>query len=414
MKLKDSVQTAVRGLKHAKLRSFLTMLGIVIGIGSVILLMSIGSSAQQLILNQVKSIGSNLIVIIPGATKSGRLSSPASVQGIIIKTLTQRDLDALGREPSVARATAEVRGQAKIVYENNDETATYEGVTANFFEIRKYNVVNGYPFTDSDVQSFNHVAVIGSALADRLFGAQNPLGKVIRLRDISFRVVGVLEKKGVGPFGIDQDSLVLLPMSVAQKQLLGIDYFNVISVEANEAYTIDFAKARITDVIRRSHGITDPAKDDFTIQTQEDILSILGNITSILQIFLTAIASISLIVGGIGIMNIMYVAVVERTREIGLRKAVGATNRDILEQFLSEAVILTFIGGVVGIAGGAFFTVLIYFGVIYFANIAWVFSLPVSAILLAVLVSTVIGVVFGIYPAHRASKLNPTEALRYE
>ncbi len=414
MKLKDSIQTAVKGLKHAKLRSFLTMLGIVIGIGSVILLMSIGSSAQQLILNQVKSIGSNLIVVIPGATKSGRFSSPASVQGIIIKTLTQRDLDALERDPSVAQATAEVRGQAKTVYENNDETATYEGVTANFFEVRKYSVAKGYPFTDSDVQSFNHVAVIGSALADRLFGAQNPLGKVVRLHDVSFRVIGVLEKKGLGPFGIDQDSLVILPMSVAQKQLLGIDYFNVISIEANDAYTIDFAKARITDVLRRSHNITDPAKDDFTIQTQQDILSVLGNITSILQIFLTAIASISLIVGGIGIMNIMYVAVVERTREIGLRKAVGATNRDILEQFLWEAIILTFIGGIVGIAGGAFFTTVIYFGVIYFADIAWVFSLPISAILLAVLVSTMIGVIFGIYPAYRASKLSPTEALRYE
>ena len=263
-------------------------------------------------------------------------------------------------------------------------------------------------------KSFNHVTVIGSALAERLFGTQNPLGKIIRLKDISFRVIGILEEKGTGPFGVDQDSLMIIPMSVAQKQLLGIDYFNAVSVEANNTYTMNFVKARVMDILRRNHGVMDPLKDDFTIQTQEDILSLLGDITSILQVFLTAIASISLVVGGIGIMNIMYVTVVERTHEIGLRKAVGATNRDILEQFLVESVVLTFIGGIVGIVGGIFFTGLIYFGVTYFADIAWVFVVPPSAIVLATLVSGITGIVFGIYPAYRASRLNPTEALRYE
>ncbi|OGY99578.1 MAG: hypothetical protein A2945_02950 [Candidatus Liptonbacteria bacterium RIFCSPLOWO2_01_FULL_52_25] len=414
MKLQDAVHVSIHGLRHAKLRSFLTMLGIVIGIGSVILLMSIGASAEQLIIDQVKSVGSNLIFIVPGATRGGRFSSPASVQGIIIKTLGERDLDALEREPSISRATAEVRGQAKAVYENNDETVTYQGVTASFFAVRNFNVEKGFPFTDSDVQSFNHVTVIGSALAERLFGTQNPLGKIIRLKDISFRVIGILEEKGTGPFGVDQDSLMIIPMSVAQKQLLGIDYFNAVSVEANNTYTMNFVKARVMDILRRNHGVMDPLKDDFTIQTQEDILSLLGDITSILQVFLTAIASISLVVGGIGIMNIMYVTVVERTHEIGLRKAVGATNRDILEQFLVESVVLTFIGGIVGIVGGIFFTGLIYFGVTYFADIAWVFVVPPSAIVLATLVSGITGIVFGIYPAYRASRLNPTEALRYE
>ena len=414
MRLQDSLQTATRGLKHAKLRSFLTMLGIVIGIGSVILLMSIGSSAQQLILNQVKSIGSNLIFVIPGASKSGRFSSPASAQGIIIKTLIQSDLDALKREPSISKVTAEVRGQAKAVYGNNDETITYQGVTADFFPVRNFNVSEGFTFTDSDVQSFNRVAVIGSALAETLFGARNPLGKVMRVGNISFSIIGILEKKGLGPFGIDQDNIIIIPISVAQKQLLGIDYFNVIDVQANDAYTVDFVKSRVIAILRGGHSITNPDKDDFTVQTQEDALSILGNITSILQIFLTAVASISLIVGGIGIMNIMYVSVVERTREIGLRKAVGATNMDILQQFLWEAVILTLVGGLVGIFSGSLLTVLVYFGVTRFAGIDWVFSLPFSAVLLAAAVSTVIGVVFGIYPAYRASRLNPTEALRYE
>ncbi|MDP2598995.1 MAG: ABC transporter permease, partial [Candidatus Liptonbacteria bacterium] len=414
MKLKDSIQTATRGLKHAKLRSFLTMLGIVIGIGSVILLMSIGSSAQQLILNQVKSVGSNLIFVIPGATESGRFSSPAAAQGIVIKTLTQRDLDALAREPSITEAAAEVHGQADVVYQNNDAVITYEGVTANFISVRNFGISKGSAFGETDVQSFNHVAVIGSALAKTLFGAQEPVGKVVRLKNVSFKVIGVLAPKGTGPGGVDQDNIVIIPMSVAQKQLLGINYFSIMSIQADDAYTIDFVKERIKQILRENHGITNSSKDDFTIMTQEDLLSILGNITSILQIFLTAIASISLVVGGIGIMNIMYVSVVERTREIGLRKAVGATSRDIMQQFLTEAVILTSLGGVIGIAVGALFTVLIYFGVTYFASIGWVFSLPISAILLAAAVSTVIGVVFGIYPAYRASKLSPTEALRYE
>ncbi|MBI4086160.1 MAG: ABC transporter permease [Candidatus Liptonbacteria bacterium] len=414
MKIKDSIQTATRGLNHAKLRSLLTMLGIVIGIASVILLMSIGSSAQSLILDQVKGIGSNLIFVVPGATKGSRFSSPASTQGIIIKTLVEGDVDALRREAVAAKVTAEVRGQAKAVYENNDATVTYEGITAEFFPMRNFSTVKGFSFTNNDVASFNHVAVLGQAIAETLFGDIDPVGKLFRLRDVQFRVIGVLEKKGLGPFGIDQDALVLIPITVARKQLLGIDYYNAITVQASDAYNIEFAKSRISDVLRQSHRITNPDKDDFTIRTQEDALSLLGNITSILKIFLTAIASISLIVGGIGIMNIMFVSVVERTREIGLRKAVGATNSDILQQFLWEAVILTFIGGLVGIFIGSLFTVLTYFAVTRFAGIDWVFSLPISAVLLAVAVSTVIGVVFGIYPAYRASRLNPTEALRYE
>ncbi len=414
MKLKDSIQTASRGLRHAKLRSVLTMLGIVIGIASVILLMSIGSSAQSLILDQVKGIGSNLIFVIPGATKGSRFSSPASVQGIIIKTLVKNDVDALRREAAIARVTAEVRGQAKIVYENNDASVTYEGTTGDFFLIRNFSTAKGLPFTNTDVDSFNHFAVLGPSIAQTLFGDVDPIGKFVRLHDVSFRVIGVLEKKGLGPFGIDQDNLVIIPLSVAQKQLLGIDYYNAITIQASDAYTIEFTKSRVTDVMRANHTITNPDKDDFTIRTQADALDLLGNITSILTLFLTAIAFISLVVGGIGIMNIMFVSVVERTREIGLRKAVGATNRDILEQFLWEAIILTFVGGLAGIFIGAFFTVLIYFVLTRFANIGWVFELPLPAILLAVAVSTITGLVFGIYPAYRASRLNPTEALRYE
>lgn len=414
MKLRDSLKTASHGIKHAKLRSSLTMLGIVIGIASVILLMSIGASAQELILSQVKGIGSNLIFIVPGATKGSRLSSPASVQGIVIKTLVKQDVDALRRESTIEKVTAEVRGQARVVYGNNDTTVTYEGTSEEFFSMRNFSVAKGRFFTNSDVDSFNRLAVLGPEIAKTLFGDIDPIGKTIRLREASFGVIGILEKKGVGPFGIDQDNLVLIPLSVAQKQLLGIDYYNVITVQASDAYNVEFTKSRITSVLRQNHRILNPDKDDFTIRTQEDALSLLGNITSILTLFLTSIASISLIVGGIGIMNIMFVSVVERTREIGLRKAVGATNRDILQQFLWEAMILTFVGGLIGIAIGSLFTVAVYFAVINFSPISWVFQLPPTAILLAVGVSTLTGIIFGIYPAFRASKLNPVDALRYE
>ena len=366
MKLRDSIRTATLGLKHAKVRSALTMLGIVIGISSVILLMSIGKSAQKLILNQVQSIGSNLIFVIPGATKGSRFASPPSIQGVVVKTLVHSDVQALRHEPSVSKVTAEVRGQTKAVFENNDTTVTYEGTTEEFFDIRKFALTKGRRFTNSDVDSFSRVAVVGQEIAKTLFGERDPVGKTIRLKDISFRVIGILEKKGLGPFGVDQDSLILIPLSVAQKQLLGIDYYNVITLEASDVYDIEFTKARVTSVLRQNHRITDPDKDDFTIRTQEDALSLLGNITSILTLFLTSIAFISLVVGGIGIMNIMLVSVVERTREIGLRKAVGATNRDILQQFLWEAVILTFLGGIAGIAIGSLLTVGLYAILLYF------------------------------------------------
>ncbi len=414
MRLTDVIKTASRGLRHAKLRSLLTMLGIVIGIGSVIVLMSIGASAQQLILSQVQSIGSNLVFIIPGSTKGSRFSSPASVQGIIIKTLVQTDIDALEREPVVEKVAAEVRGQAKIVYGNNDATVTYEGTTEDFFQVRNFGIQEGRQFIGSEVASFDHVAIIGSELAKTLFGQQDPIGKTVRLRDLTFRIIGMLVRKGVGPFGIDQDNLVIIPITVAQKQLLGIDYFNVITIQANSAYDSAFVKETISTTIRRTHNITNPDKDDFTVQTQEDALSILGNITSILSIFLTSIAFISLLVGGIGIMNIMLVSVVERTREIGLRKALGATNGDILSQFLCESVALTLLGGTCGILGGGMITFIVSIVLIHFTTIAWVFILPANAIILAAAVSTTTGIVFGIYPAYRASRLNPTDALRYE
>jgi putative ABC transport system permease protein len=416
MLLKDAFKTATRSLTHGKMRSILTMLGIVIGIASVIILMSIGQSAQNLILGQVQSIGSNLIIIMPGAPNNGRFSSPASAQGIVITSLQQRDVDALGREPSVNLAVPEVRGQADVVYGSNNVTVGFTGSTADFFIVSNLaKVSTGQIFTKSDVDSANHVVVIGPDLAKTLFGPNiNPIDKIVHLKGVSFRIVGVLAKGGTGAFGVDMGNLVVMPISVAQKQLLGITYFNVIITQANPSYDVNFVKSRITFALRQDHGITDPNKDDFTIQTQADILSILGSITSIMTLFLAAIASISLVVGGIGIMNIMLVSVTERTREIGLRKAVGATDNDILQQFLIESVLLTFAGGVVGITLGAGVVGLVYFVLTTFFSIGWVFAFPLSAVFLGLAVSGVAGIAFGIYPARKAGKKNPIDALRYE
>ncbi len=413
MKFKDTLKTATAGIRHAKVRSSLTMLGIVIGIASVILLMSLGSSAQKLIISQVEGAGSNLVFVIPGATKSSRESPPSSI-GVVIKTLVKRDIERLKQDPTVVRVSPEVRGVARAVSDQNDSSVTYDGVNEEYFIIRKLDLGSGYPFSRADVESFNKVAVIGPDLAKTLFGERNPVGKSFRLKDITFRVTGVLAKGGTGPMGIDMGNLVLVPVTVAQKQMVGINYYQSLAIEANGDYNPEFIKQRITTIMRDSHHITNPSKDDFSIFTQQDILETLGTITSILKIFLTAIASISLVVGGIGIMNIMLVSVVERTREIGLRKAIGATNGDILQQFLLESIIITTLGGIVGIAIGGFFVTLAYFILVKFTTIGWVFAFPLSAVMLSVAVAAGTGIVFGIYPARQAARKNPIDALRYE
>lgn len=416
MLFKDAFKTSVRSLTHGKMRSILTMLGIVIGIASVIILMSIGESAQKLILGQVQSAGSNLIIVIPGAPSNGKFSPSAAEQGIIITSLRQRDIDAFEREPSVDAAAPLVSGQAEVVYGNNNKTISYQGVTANIFSIRNLTIGKGLPFTKGDVNSANHVVVIGPDLAITLFGPYvNPIDKIIRIKNISFRVVGVLSKGGTGMFGVDQGNIIMIPITITKKQLLGISYFSTVLVQANSNYDISFVESRIKFILRQNHGITDPNKDDFNILTQADILAMLDSITSILTLFLAAIASISLVVGGIGIMNIMLVSVTERTREIGLRKAVGATNNDILQQFLIESVLLTFIGGIIGILVGAGIVGLVYFVLTtFFSSIGWVFAFPISAVILGLTVSGVSGIIFGIYPARKASKKNPIDALRYE
>jgi putative ABC transport system permease protein len=415
MLFRDAFKTSTRSLIQGKMRSILTMLGIVIGIASVIILMSIGQSAQDLILNQVQGIGSNLIIISPGAPTNGKFSPPASAEGVVITSLQQQDVNALEREPSISAVAPLVSGNGAVVYGDNNVNVTFQGVSANMFQVRNLAIGQGYAFTQADVDSGNDVAVIGPELATTLFGEYvSPLNKTIQLKNVSFRIVGVLASGGSGAFGVDQGNAVVIPITVAQEQLLGISYFSTILVQANPNYDITFVTNRISFVLQQDHGITDPNQDDFSIETQADILSLLGSITSILTLFLAAIASISLVVGGIGIMNIMLVSVTERTREIGLRKAVGATNNDILQQFLIESVMLTVAGGAIGITFGAGFVGLVYFVLSTFTTIGWVFAFPISAVFLGLIVSGVAGIAFGIYPARQAARKNPIDALRYE
>lgn len=409
MRLPDAIAFSLRDIRQRKGRSALTMLGIIIGIGSVIVVMSLGSSAESYILNQVNSFGSDLISINPGAPTGG---SPAAVQGIVIKTLVQRDLEALKREPSILDVVGRVSGQSRAIYGNTDISVLWNAMHPAIFDIMKLEFASGRPYTESDDRAYNRVIVLGAEVATDLFGDVDPVGKQIRLKDTSFTVIGVLAPKGAGIFSMD--SYAMLPLSVGQKQLLGIDYFHELNAKIDPQYDAGFVKTRIISILRQNHRITDPDKDDFEVVSTQEALDILGSVTDVLTVFLSAIAAISLVVGGIGIMNIMLVTVTERTREIGLRKAVGATNKDILVQFLVESAMLTTTGGIVGVLGGGIILLLAYVAVVYGAGIDWPFRLPLSAVALAVTVSMSIGILFGVYPAQKAARKNPIDALRYE
>jgi putative ABC transport system permease protein len=407
----QSIKIAFRALLLNKTRSFLTMLGIIIGIMAVIILISAGQGAQELIVNQVKGIGSNLLFIIPGGAGKSKFAAPAAAQGIIVTTLKESDLKFLRNKnlaPDIEFASPEVRGQYALSYGTQEEVGSLAGEDENFNVVRNVALTSGNWFSKADVEGLSQVVVLGATIKDDLFGQEDPIGKVIKIKQVSFRVVGVAAPKGVGAFGVDQDSQVFVPVSTAQKLLLGINYYNNISIQVKNENVIPQATEEVKNVLLSSHKISDPNKADFTIRNPQDALSLLTNITSILTIFLGAIAGISLLVGGIGIMNIMLVSVTERTREIGLRKAIGARRKDILTQFLIEAVVLTVTGGAIGIFLG-------YLGALAVAALGkWTPIVSMTSILLAFGVCTLFGLVFGIYPANKASKLSPIEALRYE
>ncbi|MBI2278680.1 MAG: ABC transporter permease [Candidatus Brennerbacteria bacterium] len=412
MFIRRAFTSALRGLNTHRTRSALTMLGIVIGVTAIILIVSLGEGAQALILGEVQSIGAKVIAIVPGREPKG----PSDFLSTFTDSLKQKDLDALSRStnvPHLGKIMPIVFGSYSVSYGSETYRPTIYGATPLFGEIYDVHPKTGRLFSDDEVRGYADTAVIGSKVVEELFGNEEALGKRVKIKEKSFRVVGVLETTGQS-FFLNFDSAVIVPYTTAQQYLFGIKYFNRIVIEAD---TEDHVAETIEDVnttLRASHNITDPEKDDFFLETQADAMKTVSTITDVLTLFLAAVAAISLIVGGVGIMNIMLVSVTERTREIGLRKAVGAKGSDIMLQFLLEAVILTVAGGLVGVALGAFFSFAISLILGRTLAVDWEFVFPVGAAFLGIGVAAAVGLVFGLYPARVASKKSPIEALRYE
>jgi len=412
MRIKYTAKTAFRGLMINKMRSFLTLLGIVIGIAAIILIMSLGQGAQNLILSQIQSMGPKVIAIAPGRQPQGITDMLAT----FTDSLKEKDIEELKKKnnvPHLADIMPIVFGSQTAIYENEAYRPTILGVTGLFTKIYNIYPSEGRIFTDEEVKGYADVAIIGSKVKNQLFGNDGALGQRIKIKGKNFRIIGIFPKTGQVSF-LNFDDIAIIPYTTAQQYIFGIKYFNRVVVEADSEENVNSTVNDIKITLRNNHNISDPSKDDFFVETQAEALKMVSAITDIFTLFLAAIAAISLFVGGIGIMNIMLVSVTERTREIGLRKALGATGRNILVQFLLEAVILTTMGGIIGIASGVFLSFIISFILGRYLALAWQFSIPVLAIILGLGVATLIGLVFGIYPARKASRKSPMEALRYE
>lgn len=411
MKIKHRIATAYSGLTTNKSRSLLTILGIVIGITAIIIVMAVGQGAENLILGEIQSFGPNSIEIRPGKQPTG----PSGFAELFTDSLKSKDLTALtrpGNVQGIEYISPAVMYPSVLSYQDETKRTTIMGLGADFPKIITLDVADGTFVTDEDTNQHSKVLVIGAKVKEDLFGLSDALGQEVRVKDQTFRVIGVLAKKGQSL--MDIDNMAIVPYTSAQQYLSGTNYYNSIMLKVKDGQNIKRAVADIEATIRESHNIEDPKNDDFYLATQEDAIKTIGTITSILTILLGAVAGISLLVGGIGIMNIMLVSVSERTKEIGLRKALGATNHDILMQFLFESVMLTAFGGMIGICLGAVISFLT--ALVLSATVAqgWSFSFPISGALLGLGVSGGIGLIFGIFPARSAARKSPMEALRYE
>lgn len=393
-------------LLRNKGRSLLTMLGIIIGIASVIAMVSLGQSSQQSINAQISSTGTNLIMVMRASQRSGGVNIGRNN----VKTLKDTDVEAIvARVPGISMASPQVTANGQLVYGANNWPGSIQGGNADYLEIRKYEIASGSNFTEQDVLNSAKVCLIGKTVQDNLFpDGESPLGKVVRFGKIPLRVVGVLESKGQNQMGQDQDDVIIAPYTTVQKRILAINHLHMVMASAVTEEVVMEAVADIETLLRQRHKIKAGQDDDFEVRTQQEMLEMLDSVTGFLTILLAAIASISLLVGGIGIMNIMYVTVTERTREIGLRMSIGAKNKDILLQFLFESTILSLVGGVIGILLGLLLS--------YAASSAlnWPFVVSTTAVVVSFFVCAATGMFFGWYPARKASNLDPINALRYE
>ena len=406
MNITNLFKIAVRALANNKLRGFLTMLGIIIGVASVITMLAIGQGSKKSIQAEISEMGSNMIMIQPGGDMRGGVRQSAED----METLKLKDYEDIRNETRyVSLVSASVNSSGQVIYGANNAPTTVYGISPDYMDIRRYKVEDGDMFTEQDVATAAKVCLIGKTVVDNLFpGGENPVGKVIRFQKLPFKVVGVLESKGYNTMGMDQDDLILAPYTTVQKRVLAITHLQGITCSAlKEEYTQQ-AIDEITEILRRNHKLKADEEDDFTVRSQQELSTMLTNTTDMLTVLLAAVAGISLLVGGIGIMNIMYVSVTERTREIGLRMSIGAKGIDILAQFLIESILISVTGGLIGVLFGVGAAVLVN----YVAHFP-IYIQPWSVIL-SFAVCTVTGVFFGWYPAKKAADLDPIEAIRYE
>ena len=408
MNLYSAWKISYRSLRANRMRSILTMLGMVIGVSAVIAMVAIGAGANERIASQISSIGSNLLLVLPGSTTAGGLRSGFGSA----PTLTMADARAIGRELSAVRLAApSVRSTSPVVYGNQNWSTLIQGVTPEYFEIREYRLSEGRFFTQDEVDANSKVAVVGRTVVRNLFGVESPVGAIIRIKRVPFTVVGVLEEKGQSLQGQDQDDIIIAPVTTVQSRVIGSEHpgsVGVIIAQAAGRESIGEAESQVVSLLRQRHRIGGDQEDDFSVRNLSEMLAVAEASTRIMSLLLGAIASVSLLVGGIGIMNIMLVSVTERTREIGIRLAVGARERDILVQFLIEAVSLSVAGGGIGILLGIGGSLLIS----RFAG--WSTLISPGAVVVAFSFSAAVGIFFGYYPARKASRLDPIEALRHE
>lgn len=401
---KESFLMAWASLIANKMRSILTMLGIIIGVAAVIALVSIGNGVKQDIQNSISSLGSNLLMVMPGAPRTPGVRPSAGS----MKSLKVSDYEAISKLDGVKAASPMTNGSYVVIYQNKNWTTSVSGVSYNYLDVNNWSMNSGRFLSEKNVQNRERVAVVGKTVVKNLFGDEDPVGAEIRVKNIPFRIIGVLNSKGSGAMGNDQDDMVVIPYTTAMERVEGVDYLRMIYVVGKDENGIDRLQSDIENLLRVRHGIKDTNLDDFNIQNMNSIMETMEETTGTLTLFLGAVAAISLVVGGIGIMNIMLVSVTERTREIGVRKALGATYSVIVTQFLIEAVVISLMGGIIGIILGIGSSKLIGMA----SGMSTVISVP--TIVMSFAFSMAIGLIFGIYPARKAAKLNPIDALHYE